>query len=269
MKYVYGLLVPSILSISVFLSSSSSVFGQDRLALTDGIPPPVEEEFAPSPKTLVPMRQRSCGIWARKDPEVNGCVVFSYSEWWSLTDVSLYDVSGRVWRTFTVNNHRDEKYFGRYSKEFLPFATPGAEWEPPTEFILRVSGESKNWYRVVVNEVTGDERYVLKNDPNWWETTYDYWLSALPNLKPLKGKPLGPLYARPGGDIITDTEQMAFSSIIFRKLDKPAGEWILLDARGNDGKNHSGWLRWRNGREFLIWTHYSKYPCPDKHRCNQ
>ncbi len=51
-------------------------------------------------------------------------------------------------------------------------------WEDnPHTAILRMTGESANWYEVEVNEQTKATKYVLKNEPMMWaKITWEYWL---------------------------------------------------------------------------------------------
>ena len=159
-----------------------------------------------------------------------------------------------VWHTFDID-HRKPDYFGKISTEQLvPFATPTLEGNPPWNIVLRANGESEHWYRVIVNEETGDVAYILKTDPEWLKTTFEYWLNGSSILRPL-GSFL-PLLDTPNGKVIPATEGMIFDQLYFLKLDKPDGEWAYVETPENPIV-HKGWIRWRNGREFLVDCYFS------------
>src|SRR5260221_5435625 len=154
----------------ILLASSSSVFLQSTEKPALETPPtPGEEKFKASSDLLVPWRDGSC-VNITANQATSGCYIVTAAQYISHTMLSLDKEDSSVWLTFDLD-FRNDLYFQR-KKDFIPFATPGLEWTSPSHLVLRISGESKHWYRVIVNEDNGTVAYVLKSDPEWWKSTF-------------------------------------------------------------------------------------------------
>lgn len=217
-------------------------------------PPPKAEEFKQSSDIVVPWRDGDCLRLTGGRRNNSGCYLVTAAQYATRTTAAIYRDDATVWLTFDLD-HKHIGYFGKVtSVDFVPFATPGLLPTPPNRLVLRISGESENWYKVVVNEDTGTVGYIFKGDPDWWKTTFEYYLKGKKTFSPAKD--FAPLLDAPNGKIIPESEFIRFERLEFIRLDKPDGEWAYVE-RVVDGKPYKGWIRWRDGRKFLVDCYFS------------
>lgn len=238
-----------LICLAVILCGFSQASSQSIDRLTDEIPPPNKESFRSSTDLIVPYRAGSCLSLTLGRQNGSGCYTVPAVEFQSRTRITLYSADSKVWHTLDLNLKSDI-YFGKLPKEeFVPFSTPGLKSVPPMSLVLRINGESDHWYRVIVNEDSGSVAYVLKLDPDWTKTTYDYWLRGRKALFLTAEQP--PLLDAPNGKAIPESEFIKFDKVEYLRLDKPDGEWAFVEGWVNL-KSYRGWLRWRDGRKFLV-----------------
>jgi hypothetical protein len=263
--------VPAISVLALLTVFSLLAIAQTGVELKeDKISPPSEEQFTAIDALATPWRDSGC-IWPIKvgpvefPDEDTDCEKIR-SRVYALQ--TIYDSDGSVWYAFSTWDS-DKDYFLRYSmvldergegygyrpeiygfrKEgFRPLATPGVSL--PSTVLLRMVGESSHWYKVEINEKTRDIRYIAKNDSLWTKKSWAYWIyKGLGNGDNaiFGNKDREPLRDKPNGKV---TEDSPIGEEKLRVL-KVEGEWVYVRAV-KDPVSPLGWIRWRNGRNFLL-----------------
>jgi hypothetical protein len=238
-------------TILLVLLTTGRILSQTDIDKAKMFPAPAREKFLDSVGLIVPWRDGSCThIVFRRDTA--GCYTVGAAEYQTRTRMTIYGFDGKLWRTLDVD-WRSELYFGNFSKEIVPFATPELAGEPPRNFVMRVVAESPHWWRVIVNEDARAAGYVRKDDPDWFRTSFEYWLKGW-RIR-LVGNP--PLLDQPDGKVAVESHvTMLFGPLEVIKLDKPDGEWIYVRSVDENGKEYFGWIRWREGRKFLVDSYF-------------
>jgi hypothetical protein len=256
----YNRPAPYEIALSMLLIYFGSHIGSSQsiaTAIEEKPPPPKEEIFKASTDLVIPWRDGDC-VSISINRRGSGCYLVTAAQYVSHTTLTLYKDDSSVWLKFDLES-KNPGYFGRTNNaSFVPFATPGLEGSPPSRIVLRVTGESEHWYRVIVNEDSGAVAYVLKGDPEWSKSTFEYWLKGW-HLRPPLDHP--PLLDAPNGKVIPESEPIHFEQVAFLKLDKPDGEWAFVE-RTVDSKTYRGWLRWRDGRKFLVDCYFAYKTLP-------
>jgi hypothetical protein len=175
----------------------------------------------------------------------------------------LYDENGALWYRFSLSLAKDDFFLKSKKKGFLPLAPELREIRdyepafPPDLVILRMVGESEHWYEVEINEKTKETKFVLKNDPLWAKTRWSYWLYYGWNLK-LDGNKVK-LLDNPDGKIIETSADINFGEVKFLKAD---GDWAHVEGIDKNIK-YRGWIKWRDGRKFLVGCIFNDYKIPE------
>lgn len=232
---------------SLILLFSGGLFSQAPVSQQVPVPLPSEEQYIVSADLVMPWRDGGCTNILLTSIANSGCYVVPATEYRSRTTMTLFDADGKAWRVLDVNR-RGDFYFGKYRDDIVPFATPGISSAPAMTFVMRVVSESPHWLRVIVNEDSGKVAYVRKDDPDWFRTTFEYWLKGWNIVLTAEQ---APLLEQPNGKVIPASESIKFGHAEFIKLDKPDGEWAYVRAL-KDGKEYYGWVRWRDGRKFFV-----------------
>jgi len=211
---------------------------------------PKDEKFRSSTALLIPWRDGGCAGSGNNSWNGSNCYVVTAAQYVTRTVLTLYKEDASVWFTFDLNP-KGQLYFAQ-KRNFVPFATPGIHTGPPLSVCLRITGESDHWYQVVVNEDSGLIAFVLKSDPEWSRSSFEYWFKGFKVISLSKNH--APLLDSPDGKPVSETEFMHFEAVNFIKLDRPDGEWMYVESRDIDvnPRPYRGWLRWRDGRKFLV-----------------
>ncbi len=211
---------------------------------TSPVRPPRDEKFVSSTDILVPWRDGTCVAIAIHRRDGSGCFWLKHGVYQSLTTLSVSDLDGKLWLPLSLDP-KSPAYFGK-SEKIVPFAAPGMRPVPPQMIVLRIAQESEHWYEVIINEDTGERGYVLKSDPEWLRSTFQYWLWGHQVLR--RKAAVFQIYDAPNGKICEELENEA---VDFIRLDHPGGEWALVRWQSSSTPSE-GWVRWRDGRRFLV-----------------
>lgn len=224
---------------------------------SDRISIPKLEDFLPANDLLAPWRSSKCAL---KGSEILNhlCVDYVGDEYVSASVVTLFNGDGTIWHRLELANSP-----GNYRRagitDFVPFST--GYNKSSDMVILRVVGESANWYQVEVNENTRETRYVRKDDKSWSRTKWDGWLFVSVNLVLADNQE--PFRDRPDGKIIAASESIKFERVKFLKAD---GDWAFVEGISNprmpNPQFHTGWIRWRKGRQILVGCIFNRYVAP-------
>jgi hypothetical protein len=223
------------------------------------IPPPKAETFSATTDLLAPWRSSRCAL---KASEILNhlCVDYVGDEYVNASVVTLYNSDGTIWHKLELNVGAPGYFLDAGIKDFIPFSTSVPSY--PHSIILRMAGESPNWYEVEINEDTKTTKYARRGDKAWSKTRWDGWLYKSVNL--YLGQDQPPLRDAPNGKIIAASELIKFERVQFLKAE---GDWAYVEGLANPRipkpEFHRGWLRWRNGRNILVGCIFNSFKVPD------
>jgi hypothetical protein len=100
-------------------------------------------------------------------------------------------------------------------KDFGPLTI--YEHNDPVNVVLRLVAVSDHWYEVEVNERTRQTKYILKSDPLWVKTKWDFWLANVAVIHP--GPDDAPLLDKPDGKVIEASESIKVRYFILKGVE--------------------------------------------------
>jgi hypothetical protein len=214
---------------------------------------PASEQFKPVDELISPWRETGCSHYKafqeswKKD---NICARISGVEKRDAHRLSIYNPDGSMWYSYSLNAFENDYYLKTPKKEFVPFASNPSLILDFT--VLRMRGESDHWYEVEVNENTKAIKYILKDDPMWAKTSWEFWLLRGDEYKTHsyltvdEDRPM--LLDKPYGVPIEKSGEFNVNVLFFKKME---GDWAYVNLK--QGKTSIfGWMRWRQGREILV-----------------
>ena len=234
----------SVFLIALTFSMSGSLFGQDGSnVVNDAVRPPDKEKFVVATDLVVPWRSNRC--WPTTANPEKGCRIVMEKVYLNSHRVQLYNADGSVWFRFSLWP-REPDYFLRDPKiVFKPFGTNPTTW--PDMVALRMTGESPNWYEVEINEDSRETKFVLKSDPLWAKSKWEFWFNVSFNF--VIDNDRTKLLDKPGGKIIEESANINFRQLMFLKAE---GDWVYVQGLIPYGQTYRGWIRWRKGRDILV-----------------
>jgi len=207
--------------------------------------PPSEEKFSKAGDLIVPYRDTSC----TPNPSMPepGCKHIVFDDSVVNQVFTIYNSDGSEWIAFTLTLQNSPTHFESIPKDrFIPFATSPRPKIPGT-VILRIAGESENWYEVEINENTRETRFISKLDRAWAKTSWEYWLNKEYNL--IIDAQATRILDKPDGETVKGTEHFQVKTVRFLKAD---GDWALVQTKDLYMPVFRGWVRWREGRKILV-----------------
>jgi hypothetical protein len=239
-----------------------SIYAQGNINAGEKILSPAEERFEKASDLISPWRESGCLKattalhWQYENPD---CTPVSGKQSAETHFLTLYNSDESIWYGFSLNCFNPAYFRKKPKQDFLPLATGFSEFDDYV--VLRMTGESKHWYEVEVNEQTRAVKYVLKSDPTWAKTTWDYWLFKGNGGQYadyfLVGSEREMLRDKPNGKVIERPGDFDVNRVDFLKAD---GEWAYVRIYQSSFK---GWLRWRKGREFLVGCAFNNFKVPE------
>lgn len=231
----------------------------------DKVLPASKEKFQEASDLVSPWRVSGCLVytwgvdWTGEHPD---CYRARGKEWLNAHYLTLYDSDGSIWYGFSLEPF-DSGYFRKNPRpDFSPLVKGKRETDEVV--VLRMTGESKHWYEVEVNEQTRAVKYVLKSDPSWTKTTWDYWLYkgtqySIGNFFTV-GSDREMLRDRPNGKVIEKPGDFEVDRLFFLKME---GDWAYMQMPSAENR-FRGWMRWRKGREFLVGCVFNNFTVPER-----
>ncbi len=246
------------LSCTLILISNAGSAAAQNPATTERLNSPDKEKFTEVASGLmIPrlIRQQTCGVLT-PNPEPPCREIISVKEQHEYSNVSLYNSDGSIWLELNIIPD-DPQYFKVDLSSFSP-VFPNSKFKIDTSkfyglVVLRVVGESSDWYEVEINETTRQKKFILKNDPMWARVDwYDLFNMSVH------------IYIDPNSTTVLDAPngkpiECRFENLkrhIFSRLD---GEWMLVN-KGPTGCE--GWIRWRNGKRMLVGSRLTDWKIP-------
>lgn len=220
-----------------FVSAQTPADSKDEIIL-----PPAEEKFQETDALATLWRSSGCSRLNYDLREPN-CHLVTGKEYMNTDMMTLYNEDGSLWYGFSVNFKSPDNFRKKMKKEFLPFVTYPS---PDSVVVLRMVGESANWYKVEINEETREIKFILKNDPMWAKIKWHYLLVQMKFLK--FDDKNNPIRDAPDGKIIEEFVNIQSSYTVYLKTE---GDWALVVPIGHSEKK-AGWIQWRKGRELLV-----------------
>lgn len=226
---------------ATLISLTVCVIGQNQNGQAP-IPLPSEEQFEPG------------GDFAVVNWYDSGCPAGNYkfesgvdcedSPRWKHTQQLhlLYDRNGNIWNEIS-RNPQNAKHPNIAKKEgFKPVGMILGEWG---RVVLRLVGVSEHWYEVEVNYKTGETMYAPRFGEMWRAVSWSMVLQKhemivdnpeIKFLEAINGKPIPEFDGQSGLKLAVDVVDGDWAKVILRR----------------DEKSHYGWVRWRDGRKFLV-----------------
>lgn len=261
------LLILYLFVISLVALMNSSLFGQNTSNVVDGaVTPPNKEKFLEAKDLIVPWLDSGCHL--NSDYNEPDCHTVTEKETLSSHRLTLYNADGLEWYRFSVIPRESDSFINAGTADpfwknkklgFVPFRTD--EWnhrDAPATIILRMTGESPNWYEVEINEQTKETKFAPKNVPRMWaKTSWSHWLfkDAGIDIDNEKTK----FHDKPSGKILEESANVAFGRLTLLKVD---GDWAFVEGFPFM-KRYQGWIRWRKGREILVGCAFNNHKVPE------
>ncbi|QTY27568.1 hypothetical protein [Flavobacterium sp. CS20] len=152
--------------------------------------------------------------------------------------LEILNEDGTIWYQFSFKYNDSDGKYDFYNESFRPFA-----FHPDTfTLALRTTSTRDNFYKVVVNEETGLEKFIdIKNqEPLVFYTWRDYILNAYsvefndkenPILETIAGKPL----------------EINSSNNYHISPKEIQDNWLKLEVKLiESNKTYSGWIKWKD-----------------------
>lgn len=229
----------------VFFAGSAAATAQSPRA---SIEKPENEKFHAASELVIPWRDSHRGCDGGSRYKRPNCPDVKFPENDQRVNLSLYNADGTLWYRFNV------EFKGGVAPDFLsdkfkPLAPKTRKDHLAGTVVLRLVGESSNWYKVEINEETRETKFIQKADVNWakvsWEFMFNWTARIWVDQKLVK------LRDKPDGKIIEKYSETRMNWILFEKLE---GDWMyvagsnILEPKGP----FYGWIRWREGRNILV-----------------
>jgi len=164
--------------------------------------------------------------------------------------IRFYNDDGTLWYEFTFYYDDSDGKFEYENENFAPFAFH------PDYFLLalRLAGEDKNHYEVIVNEDTGLKKLVKKDDP---ALKFETWEQHIVKAFAVKFDPKeNPLRESPDAK----SKNIDLPKDVFFHPVEVKGEWLKVrwDKSEQPPKKvvEFGWVRWRNNTQLLVGLSY-------------
>ena len=154
----------------------------------------------------------------------------------------LYDRNGTVWNEISRNPQNDKHPNLAKKEGFKPVGMFLGEWG---RVVLRLVGVSEHWYEVEVNYQTSETMYAPRFGEMWRAGSWNLALQKhqmiidSPEVKfldAIDGKAIPEFDGQTGLELSVDTIEGDWAKVILRR----------------DEKSYYGWVRWRDGRKFLV-----------------
>jgi len=214
---------------------------------------PSTEEFVETDALISPSRVSGCRTlnWEYK---VSDCYYVTAVEYGSSSRNSIYNDDATLWFLIDFDSSSPNYFLKNTKLEFSPF-WDGKNYGDrfPDFVVLRLVGESKNWYKVEVNEEKQLIKYIYKGDPLWTKRNWSYWHFYAVNFRVDK-----PLLNAPDGEIVKESK---FDEERRAKIKKIEDDWAFVEIyEGNDIIR--GWAKWREGRKLLVGCFLNDFKIP-------
>ncbi len=158
--------------------------------------------------------------------------------------LELYNNDGSLWQEF--DRHPSSAHRGSLKQDgFLPFANIPAEWGSP---VMRVVAYSDHWFKVEVNETTRAIKFAPRFGEMWRTISWEYFIDGNYGSFKIDGKRTK-LLDSIGGKPIPEFDHGEELELYTFRID---GDWIELQPKFDNPKEVKGWVRWRDGRKFLV-----------------
>ncbi|MBX3295578.1 MAG: hypothetical protein KF762_07690 [Acidobacteria bacterium] len=224
-----------------FAALTNGVLGQNATDKSS-VPAPSEEKFEPG------------GDFAVVNWYDSGCPVGNYkfesgvdceeSPRWNHTQQLhlLYDRNGKIWNEIS-RNPQNPKHPSLAKKEgFKPVGMFLGEWG---RVVLRLVAVSEHWYEVEVNYKTRETIYAPRFGEMWRAVS---WCLVLQKHEMIVDNPEVKFLDAIDGKPVAEFDGQSELEL---SVDVIEGDWARVMLR-RDEKLLYGWVRWRDGRKFLV-----------------
>jgi len=163
--------------------------------------------------------------------------------------IRIYNEDNSLWYEFSFYYEQIGDGTFREHEDFAPFAFH------PDYFLLalRLVGEDKNRYEVIVNEDTGLKKFVKKSDRS---LKFQTWVEHIKGVFSVKFNQVeNPLRESPAGRV----KHAELPEDVFFHPVQVKGEWLKVRWDGSQQAKKdagSGWVKWRDDSQLLVELFY-------------
>jgi hypothetical protein len=173
--------------------------------------------------------------------------------------IHIYDEFGNIWNT--INYYSDSKEsMSKPVNEFHPYSFRASDFE----LKMRCTRKSNDWYEVIVQDESSPKvkKYIKANDPLFKFQTWEKYILNFSWV--VFDQEKNPIFQSPNGkkkDVLLSKE-MRFAPIGMKgdwikiRLDKNSDNNTKIKQPQKTDENISGWIKWRNGDEILVYEYY-------------
>lgn len=240
-------------------TTGTNAFGAAKGRLLETAPH--DETFKVVEGLVVSWHMLGCRHLPDDRPE-HGCGKVEYSsEFQRSSTFSIFDREGSIWwRASLLGNdeYREagvDYFWTKRKRGFEPFAL-----DHPVHasgMLLRIVGESSNWYEVEINETTRETKFVKKDDAAWSKTSWDFWLAY---GRTLTISPRNEVRDRPNGNFVEPLGEYPSKEVDFVRAED---DWALVsDSKSRSAGKKTGWIRWRKNRNILVGCFFNQNRLP-------
>lgn len=163
--------------------------------------------------------------------------------------IRFYNDDGTLWYEFTFYYDDSDGKFEYENENFAPFAFH----QDYFLLALRIAGEDKNRYEVIVNEETELKKFVRKDDPTLKFETWDEHVIKAFAVDFNQAE--NPLRESPDGKAknVDLPKEVTFHPVEVK------GEWLKVRWDGSQQPKKdagSGWVKWRDNDHILVELFY-------------
>lgn len=198
------------------------------------LPQPKAEKFAKADELALPWRSSGCimeGI-ASGTP----CPFSNKEKYESSRLLRLYNEDGKLWYEFSETPNDPKNYWRNPKPSFEPMGSTG--------LVLRLVGIADHWYKVEINDRSGETKFILTSDEAWIKISWDYyWKSSIRTEIDLVKTPV---FDGPAGKPRFNITETTYFFVETR------GDWAKLKAYHDPQTPYFVWVKWREGREIKV-----------------
>ncbi len=223
--FVLGLLLIGV----VFRASS-----QELAYRSESPPRPKAEKFQKTDELAKPWRSSGC-VMEKFNPDVP-CPYSDKEKSARTRLLRLYNDDGTLWYEFGLTSQDPENYWDNPKPGFEPMGSTG--------LVLRLVGIADHWYKVEINDKSGETKFILRSDEAWIKISWDYYWRS--NIRTEIDLVKTPVFDGPAGKPLLNITETTYFFVETR------GDWAKLKAYHDPLTPYFVWVKWREGREIKV-----------------
>lgn len=170
-----------------------------------------------------------------------GLIILSYSAV-KKGEVHIYNADGSLWYTYRFTDDSDHNL--AENADFKPYI-----YSREGYLELYLIGEKGDMYEVIVNNATGEKKFIKKDDPSFKKQSWEEHVLSMfavdfdQKTNPLRSSPENGQIIKQSGDRVNYHPK------------EIKGNWLKVEWFENDDRNkpsHTGWIKWRDNDHIIL-----------------